>query len=78
MSEEADRDMGLVRKHMEALSEHFETVQIFVTRHEPATENGTIGVNMGLGNWYARYGQVRESLVKEDEEFRKNVRPFEY
>jgi hypothetical protein len=45
--------------------EHFDTVQIFATRHVDS-ETGTVGAQHGEGNWYARRGQVAEWLVKQD------------
>lgn len=70
---EKDVDMDRVKKACEALGEHFDTVQIFVTRHEPATEDGTINIAWSEGNWFTRYGQVREWLIKSDERTRKWV-----
>ena len=40
------------------LSEHFDTVQIFVTRHI-SNEKGTVQCNAGSGNFFARFGQVQ-------------------
>lgn len=68
----ADQDM--VKKYAEELSEHFDTVQIFVTRHMPAELDGTRSINVGIGNCYARSGQVREWLVERDESCREDVR----
>jgi hypothetical protein len=55
------------------LSEHFDSVQVFATRHEP-TDGGTINVNFGAGNWFARKGQVGEWLIKADERSREEAR----
>ena len=52
-----DADLVLVRKACESLVEHFDSVQIFVTRHEPSS-GGTIRSSQGLGDWYARFGHV--------------------
>lgn len=70
----AKEELGLIQKHVDALGEHFETVQIFCTRHDAAIEDGTISVVLGSGNWFARYGVVREWLVKNDERARESVR----
>lgn len=67
-----DADLEMLRKHAGMLSEHFETVQIFATKLVP--DGGTITVSQGSGNWYARYGQIKEWCVKQDETTRKNVR----
>ncbi len=72
MSQSADTD--LLQKHVNELSEHFDTVQIFVTRHEIGTDNGTVGACRSAGNWYARLGQVREWLIQQDERARDDIR----
>ena len=58
-------DIERVRPHAEALAAKFDTVQIFVTRHD-ATTGGTVSVNLGEGNQYARRGQVREWLLMDE------------
>jgi hypothetical protein len=57
-SEEA----ALIAHHLRALSEHFDSVQIFATRHESGAKDGTLHWQQGAGNWYARFGQVQEWL----------------
>lgn len=74
MSDEKDMDMERVKKVAEALGEHFDTVQIFCTRHEAGTDDGTINIAWSTGNWFTRYGQVREWLIKADERTRKYIR----
>jgi hypothetical protein len=55
-----DSDVARVKSAINTLSEHFDTVQIFCTRHEAGELDGTITAQFGSGNWYARYGQVQE------------------
>lgn len=69
-----DKDIEMVNAHVEKLGEHFDTVHVFVTRHEPTTEGGTIGLGIGAGNWFSRYGQIKEWVIKQDEQTRLNVR----
>ena len=57
-------DVKRVEECLRHLGEHFDTVQIFTTRHE---EGDTKSVQKGVGNWYARYGQVRQWVVAMDE-----------
>ncbi|MGP1665752.1 MAG: hypothetical protein ACTS5I_07570 [Rhodanobacter sp.] len=71
---EQESDMQRLEKALESLSEHFDSCQIFVTRHESGTLDGTVNVNLGVGNWYARYGQVHEWLIKQDEMARVKAR----
>jgi hypothetical protein len=70
MSKDNDRDMDLIMKAAQALGENFDAVQIFVSRHEPEVEKGTIRASAGVGNWYARVGQVGEWLMRHEEEVR--------
>lgn len=69
-----DRDKGLLRKHVEQLGEYFDSVTILCTRHEPEVEDGTINISDGCGNWFARFGQVREWLIRSEERTRKMIR----
>jgi hypothetical protein len=76
-SESEPEDMRIMRQHVEQLGEHFDSVQIFATRHEAGIEDGTVSCNLGSGNWFARYGQVKEWLVKRDEQMRQVAREEE-
>jgi uncharacterized protein YehS (DUF1456 family) len=66
-----DPDATLLQKHAAALSEHFDSVQIFVTRLEA---NATRCFVHGEGNWYARYGQVIDWIKREDEHGYQEIR----
>lgn len=68
MSDAEDRDLAVVRQHVATLAEHFDTVQIFCTRHDQAGEGGTVNVNWGAGNFFARYGHVRMWVDAEERE----------
>lgn len=66
----------IVQKALAQLMEHFDTVQIFATRWDP--QDCTTGsINRGNGNFYARIGQVREWVEREDEAARVEVRAYE-
>ena len=69
-----EQDIQRLVEHSDQLAEHFDTVQIFCTRHEAGKEDGTVAVNQGAGNWFARVGQVKEWIVKKDEEARTTAR----
>lgn len=69
-----DDDKARIRTALQVLGEHFDTVQIFTTRHEEGELNGTVQIAMGAGNWYARYGQVIEWLGKNNERTRISTR----
>lgn len=72
MSATPDPDLERVQKAAQALGEHFDTVQIFVTRHESFSSDGTHHIARGLGNWFGRYGQVRDWILRVEAE---NCRP---
>lgn len=61
---ERDRvaDCARIDEALSTLGEYFDTVQIFATRHESGMLNGTIHTSKGVGNWFARYGQIRSWL----------------
>lgn len=69
----ADSDMEILGEFKAKLLEHFDTVQIFVTR-EKGEDSSTVNAHCGGGNWFARYGQVRNWMVQADEETREKVR----
>ena len=69
--DEREQDLGRIKKCCADLGEYFDAVEIFATRHE---EDGTVNVNWGSGNWFARYGQIRAWIVKEEEADRERIR----
>lgn len=75
MSDE-DREMEILEKHVNQLAEHFDSVQIFVTRTDPK-QDGTVNANKGAGNWFTRYGQVQNWILKADERSRQEVQKEE-
>lgn len=66
-------DVNMVKRHVEELGEHFDSVQIFATRHEQGSLDGTVSIHIGTGNWFARYGQVTEWCIKQDEWTRRKA-----
>lgn len=77
MSEIEKQDMERVRRCLDLLIEHFDSVQIFATRHDPTIVGGTVTLDMGVGNWCTRRGQVRQWIIREDERERIDVRSEE-
>lgn len=69
--ERAKRRMRIVKRHVDALMEHFDCVQIFVTAVGKNDEGGqsTFGHVFGDGNFYARYGHVKEWVKRREAEF---------
>lgn len=65
-----ERDLAIIRTAMRGLAIHFDSVQIFCTKHgggcsESATD--------GDGNWWARFGQISEWVTKEKHRSRREV-----
>lgn len=69
-----DKDVERLKAATASLGEHFDSVQIFCTRHESGEMDGTLKVKDGAGNWYARYGQIQEWLLIEEERARIQIR----
>lgn len=52
-----EQQSQIVQRAVDALREHFDTVQIFVTKVEG---DNTLNCENGAGDWFARYGMVRQ------------------
>jgi hypothetical protein len=65
-----DPDMTGVQNAVNQLSEHFDTVHIFVTKHEGSRDSTFAGARQ-CGSIYTRYGQIREWLLTVDEQTRR-------
>lgn len=63
-NKQSDECLDMLRSHIAALMEHFDSVQIFATK--PGINGGTIHCDDGGGNWFARYGQVSLWVTKQD------------
>lgn len=68
-----NEDTALLKKHVEQLGEHFDSVIVFGTRHDPAVEGGTVTVFESSGNWLAARGQVRDWQILQDEKTRERA-----
>lgn len=62
---EADICGEKIEQAIRTLSEHFDSVHIFANRHLN-DNSGTVKWSLGSGNWYARYGQIREWVRMEE------------
>lgn len=63
-------DMEALDKAADALAERFPSVQIFVHRERKASvksHNLQTCISVGRGDWYARYGQIREWMIEIEE-----------
>lgn len=68
---ERKRSAELVRETARKLGENFDSVLILATSHD---QEGSIRFEFGVGNYYARIGQVREFIIQMDEEIRQQKR----
>lgn len=60
----------LVKKAATEIISVADSVEIIVGKHRPsnvAEDDNTLSFSYGLGDWYSRYGRVREWLLKADE-----------
>ena len=69
-----DEDRERLKKSLRELCEHFDSVQILCTRYTGGDDGGTVNLSMGAGNWFARYGQMKEWLIREEETSRETRR----
>jgi hypothetical protein len=60
-AETKDLDIRRIDDAVAVLSEHYDTVQIFVTRYD-SQSGETMNLESGTGNWFARRGQVDDWL----------------
>lgn len=73
-ADEENADLEIIQRAIDLIGERFDTIQIFTTRYESEKDGGTINVQKGTGNWFARYGQVKTWIVKVDEDLREVAR----
>ena len=62
--ERKKREQALVDAAVQSLGEHFDTVQVLVTRESDDGEKDTVSIARGAGNWYARQGQMLHWLER--------------
>ncbi len=71
--EHDDRGRKVIERYIRNLHEHFDSVQIFVTRYNQ-DEKTTSSLASGSGNFCARKGQIREWIERMDEQDREMER----
>ena len=75
MEEFDNPETEIVQRHIDQLLEHFDTVHVFCTRHEP--DKGTFNISRGDGNFFARFGQISEWITQSNEQTKMSVRTDE-
>jgi hypothetical protein len=75
---DSDTEEGIKRINaaLDVLSEFYESTQIFCTAHDAST-NRTRAISLSRGNYYTRYGHVKEWLLEQDEITRQYIRDHE-
>lgn len=59
----ADR---IAQEAVARLSEHCDAVTIFINKRREFGRDGTLRGVFGAGNWYARYGQIKQWVISEE------------
>lgn len=79
LKREKEADIEHVRRAVATLKEHFENVQVFVSRilDDGDDAGNTVSIQRGSGNWHARESQVREWVIENEERVRENIRKEE-
>jgi len=60
MDSTEQESLKIVGEHISSLMEHFESVQVLCSRHNPSI--GTENVYLGAGNWFARQGMAHDFI----------------
>lgn len=75
MTDELDPELAVLKKAVGQLMEHFDSVRVVVTRHEPNEDGGrTMSLTWGGGNIYAQQQSVSDWIEKQREHLRSEVR----
>lgn len=65
--EQRDKKLKLLDNQVRVLMQNFDSVHIFATKFETdGAESKTAHYVRGDGNWFTRYGQVREWLLRQE------------
>lgn len=62
-----DEDVQRLENALKTLTEYYDAVHIFANRAVGEEDGNTIFVSRGRGNWFARYGQVKEWVIRSEE-----------
>lgn len=72
MATQKEADEQRVKEAVDLLSEHFDNVQIFCNSYKSGGMTSVFA--KGHGNWFARIGQIRYWLIRDDEDTRMEQR----
>jgi hypothetical protein len=64
MSDDVPKEMAeagrLVTDFISKVSEHVDSVTVFINKRRDDGKDGTLHMINGSGNWYARFGQIAD------------------
>jgi hypothetical protein len=68
-----DVDVQRIKDALYVLQEHFDSVQILATRYEGESSDagGTTLIELGVGNWAARFGQAKRWVALEEHRIKR-------
>lgn len=71
-----DAEAAMLDQHVHQLAEHWDVVHIFVCRHVGEKDN-TRYLDRASGNWFTRYGHIKDWVNAQEERTRNRVRKEE-
>ena len=64
-----DKKLELIKNQVKILMDSFDSVQVFCTKFEGKPDDNTSHYAFGNGNWFTRYGQIKEWTILEEKKF---------
>lgn len=64
------KQFKILTENCNRLMEHFDSVHIFASAEHV---DGSISVHIGKGNWYTRFGQIKEWIIREEQRCRNDL-----
>lgn len=71
IDEQSVKKLELLKNQCEFLKTSFDTIHIFATKY---SDDDTASFQVGIGNWKARIGQIKDWIIEQDEMTRENAR----
>jgi len=70
---ENEKAAMLLRQTALSLNEHFDSVLILATKHDPEASGGTLKFCGYAGNYFANYGCAKIWLLEHEQEIRRQT-----
>lgn len=68
---QSEKKLEMLKNQCTFLKNSFDTIHIFATK---CTNDDTVSFNVGVGNWKARIGQIKDWVIEQDERTREDAR----